>query len=199
MASIGATLRKLVPLLRRDKRDFVLERMHKASVCAEIGVYKGDFSEKIIEIVGPKRLHLIDPWTYEEDETYGMSLYGGQAGVNQNYMDAIYGQVQKRFKRQIDAGVVKIHRASSVEACANFPDEYFDWIYVDGNHLYEFVKQDLNSYYSKVKGGGYIAGDDYHTVGWWQGGVKRAVDEFISQRRCERILIESNQFILRKP
>ena len=42
---------------------------------------------------------------------------------------------------------------------------YFDWIYIDGNHTYEYVKQDLEGYRPKVKPGGYMAGDDYGTKG----------------------------------
>ncbi|MDJ0634304.1 MAG: hypothetical protein QNJ34_14035 [Xenococcaceae cyanobacterium MO_188.B29] len=43
------------------QRQFLLERLPKNSVGAEIGVHLGDFSEKILEIVKPNKLHLIDP------------------------------------------------------------------------------------------------------------------------------------------
>ncbi|MFP4121478.1 TylF/MycF/NovP-related O-methyltransferase [Coleofasciculus sp.] len=70
---------------------------------------------------------------------------------------------------------------------------------MDGNHLYEFVKKDLETYYPKVKTGGYITGDDYGaTQKWWEDGVKKAVDEFRSQSLCKTVLIQAGQFILEK-
>lgn len=48
----------------------LLERMPKGSVCAEIGVYKVEFSEHILKVVRPAKLHLIDPWYYETDAAY---------------------------------------------------------------------------------------------------------------------------------
>jgi cephalosporin hydroxylase len=70
---------------------------------------------------------------------------------------------------------VIVHHSAAAEAAAEFADEYFDWIYIDGNHQYEFVLLDLESYYPKVKAGGSIVGDDYGVEGWWRGGVTRAV------------------------
>jgi len=72
-------------------------------------------------------------------------------------------------------------------------------VYIDGNHLYEFVKSDLELYYHKVRSGGYIAGDDYEIGGWWKSGVKLAVDEFVKNRAVEVVDIRDRQFILRKP
>ena len=42
-----------------------------------------------------------------------------------------------------------------------------DWIYVDGNHLYEFVRADLELSLRKARRGGFITGDDYQDGGWW--------------------------------
>ncbi len=92
-------------------------------------------------------------------------------------MDERYQKVWERFDKEIRTGQVRVHRAFSGSIYDIFEDYYFDWIYIDGNHLYEFVKQDLQLYYPKVKPGGCITGDDYGAQGWWENGVQRAVDK----------------------
>lgn len=191
-------LRKLLGRRQRDPRYFLLGRLPRHSVCAEIGVYKGDFSEMVLDVVKPKVLHLIDPWKYEPHPTYTKSWYGGTQGADQAHMDSIYDNVKRRFKREIQSGMVCIHRLPSAEASTEFPEGHFDWVYIDGNHLYDFVKNDLELYYPKVKAGGIIAGDDYETEGWWGGGIRKAVEEFITTGRCSIVLIRNNQFALRK-
>jgi hypothetical protein len=114
-------------------------------------------------------------------------------------MDKRYEQVLARFRRHLRSGRVFVHRGSSSGVCDNFSDDSFDWVYIDGNHLYEFVKSDLELYYHKVRSGGYIAGDDYKIGGWWKSGVKLAVDEFLKNRAVEVVDIQDGQFILRKP
>jgi len=181
-----------------NSRAFLLDRMPKNSVCAEIGVFRGDFSAQIIKVVSPSILHLIDPWTFQPAEAYKNAWYGGQKGRDQNHLDSIYRFVNSRFAGEIRSGLVRIHRVPSGEACLQFDDEYFDWVYIDGDHRYEFVKQDFESFFPKVKTGGFIAGDDYHRPGWWNDGVRKAVDEFRSNHPCDVVLIESNQFLLTK-
>ncbi|MEQ9484633.1 class I SAM-dependent methyltransferase [Coleofasciculus sp. F4-SAH-05] len=183
----------------QNPRDILLRKMPKNSICAEIGVYKGNFSAKIIEVVQPAKLHLIDPWIYEEEDTYKTSLYGGQKGKNQENMDNIYQSVKERFQDQINPNRIVVHRSTSLQTAEQFEDNYFDWVYIDGNHLYEFVKKDLETYYKKVKAGGYITGDDYGaTQMWWEDGVKKAVDEFRAKSSCKTVLIQGGQFILQK-
>jgi len=171
--------------------------MPKESVCAEVGVHVGDFSERILTIVKPKKLHLIDPWKYEEDTKFQDSLYGGEKGQNQNYMDSRYKKILQRFDFQIKSQQVSIHRTES-SVLQEFNDNYFDWVYIDGNHLYEYVKNDLNLSLSKVKTNGYITGDDYSTKGWWENGIKKAVDEFLFEGSIKLIEIKNDQFILKK-
>jgi hypothetical protein len=182
--------RRLLP-----PRLFVLSVLPPNSVCAEIGSYKGDFAAWILSSGRPRKLHLIDPWKHETDPEYQDAWYGK---ADQRQMDGIYQSVQDRFRKEIASGRVTLHRKSSETAHDDFPDAYFDWIYVDGNHRYEFVAKDLRVFYPKVKPGGFICGDDYEDAGWWEGGVQRAVDEFVDQGFCEKIVVKNGQFMLKK-
>jgi hypothetical protein len=174
----------------------VLRRIPQHSIGAEIGVYRGDFSAQILKYVRPKRLHLIDPWHYETDPAYSRTWYGGKIGVDQVHMDAVYESVVRRFRSEIDAGIVVIHRAPSSDALRSFPPKYFDWLYIDGNHQYEFVRQDLELGLAVTKPTGLLCGDDYHLNGWCGDGVVRAVDEMRSI--CNTRLILDGQFMLEK-
>ncbi|HEX4268896.1 MAG TPA: class I SAM-dependent methyltransferase [Steroidobacteraceae bacterium] len=169
----------------------------KRSIGAEIGVHVGDFSQLILEYVRPKELHLIDPWEHQGAATHERALFGGVAG-DQATMDARYGGVRARFDRQIRAGSMVVHRACSGPTLAQFPDEYLDWIYIDGNHLYEGVMEDLELSLKKVKSGGFITGDDYGRKGWWDDGVRKAVDEFAAQKRADLLVTRNFQFIFRR-
>lgn len=182
----------------KGARRVVLERMKKGSICAEIGVYKGEYSEAILSVVQPARLHLIDPWKYQADEPYTTSLYGGGIGRDQANMDFIYRAVCSKFVDQIDSGVVATHRLPSEQAAALFMDDYFDWVYIDGDHQYKYVKKDLENFYRKVKGGGFLVCDDYDSRGWWGDGILNAVHEFLVSHRCRVSFVDENQFVIQK-
>jgi len=94
-----AAIRYLVPRLRSPERyrQCVLDRLPQHSVGAEIGVYKGEFSEMLVGELHPKKLHLIDPWKFEVDPAYERSWYGGTSGQSQISMDDIYQSVVKNF------------------------------------------------------------------------------------------------------
>jgi len=83
-----------------------------------------------------------------------------------------YGQCLKKLSPILDK--IKIIKNNSVSESQNYSNEYFDVVYIDASHEYEYVKEDIISWYPKVKNGGVICGDDYHT-GW--PGVIEAVNE----------------------
>lgn len=61
----------------------------------------------------------------------------------------------------------------SIESASRFSDLFFDLVFIDANHTYEYVKADVEAWLPKIKKGGTIAGHDYGL----EGGVKQAVDE----------------------
>lgn len=184
---------------REEVREFILRRMPRHGVVAEIGVDLGDLSEKILLINRPRALHLIDPWTAAGSE-YQQHRTVGPLAESPRRLDSSgrFNFVRDRFASDIAGGTVIIHRANSDIAGAEFPDSTFDWVYIDGNHSYEFVRGDLELYYQKLKPGGFIVCDDYHHAGFWNDGVTRAVDEFMASGRARRIFKRRSQFVLRK-
>jgi hypothetical protein len=162
---LGAFIRVLRRQPPRSRRHQLLKRIPKNSIGAEIGVHEGDFSQTILQEVGPARLHLIDPWEYYFGEQYADAWYGGGTSAGQVTMDQRYEAIERRFSGEIDSGRVVLHRGYSSEVAGLFDDEYFDWVYVDGNHTEEYVRLDLEHYLPKLKSGGLLAGDDYGTTG----------------------------------
>ena len=69
-------------------------------------------------------------------------------------------------------------RLPSTEASNLYADNSLDFVFIDANHSYEFVKDDIKHWYPKVKKGGILAGHDY--IPAWPG-VIQAVNEFISK------------------
>jgi len=154
----------------------MLGLMPKRGRCAEIGVWDGKFSQVILDETDPVELVLIDPWDLLADggeESFVHSKWGdtGQMGAMHSEVAAAYGHLPQ----------VDLRKGYSVPVLESYPDGYFDWIYIDGNHRYEHVLADLRIAARKLRTGGIIAGDDFF---WTQGGrlhVRDAVLNFLEE------------------
>ena len=175
----------IMKLRPASKRRFLLEKMPKNSICTEIGVYEGDFSQQILKTVKPKKLFLIDPWDEENHEE-------GQG-------EKRYQKVLDKFQSEIKNGTVVVYRAVSHDVIEKFDNDFFDWIYLDGGHTYDNIMEQFSEYLPKVKLHGFVTGDDYGRDDEnHRKNVTRAVDEFISKGLTETDTIKNYQFILKK-
>jgi len=159
------------------------KRVPKGSVGVELGVWKGDSSEKFLRRA--KHIHLVDSWSvvpYETSDEFGnyadylaryQTLVGSKNPKDfQRYYNRIYESVKQRFLNES----VTIHRCSTTEFFEQF-HEQVDWVYVDASHSFEGCLSDLRSTRKIIRPGGVILGDDYGN----KPGVVRAVDEFIKE------------------
>lgn len=142
-------------------REALIEALPKGGIIAEVGVDMGDFSQKILTISNPTHFHLVDLWP---------------PSVVRNDR---YSAVANRFQKEIDQGLVSLHRGDSEETMAGFADHTFDWIYLDTTHLYDKTVRELAICAKKVKPGGWLCGHDY-TLGSWKDGVRYGVIEAVN-------------------
>ena len=159
-------------------RDQLLNFMPRAGTVAEIGVAKADFSRNILAHAAPARLHLIDPWIHQQRSDYAHDI----SNVKDSEQEDRHLFVRNGLRAEIESGQVILHREYSKDACIKFSDNYFDWIYIDGLHSYQGVKEDLDNYLPKVKPDGFILGHDFANhpeATAMEFGVVKAVEEFV--------------------
>jgi len=149
------------------------------SVCAEIGVWQGEYSEQIIKNSNPKELYLIDKWDVQELKTEAYAEYYKNFTKPEEFIN-VYNSVIDKFSTYEE---VKLIRNDSVLASYDFDDHFFDWVYIDADHSYQGVTNDLNAYYSKVKTGGYICGHDWNNPE--DEGVNYAVLDFVERENVQ--------------
>lgn len=176
--------------------DETWKRIPKNSIGIELGVWKGDSSEKFLKHA--RHVHLVDSWSpipYESSDEHGdyeqyLNRYEKLVGSKdpkafQEFYDNIYQSVVERFKN----APITIHRMSTAEFFSSF-SEKVDWVYVDADHSYAGCLKDLENSFKVIKPGGYIFGDDYTN----KPGVRMAVDDFVRVSGFKFTNFHTNQF-----
>ena len=115
---------------------------------AEIGVEKGKFSTRLCKKIPGLKLYSIDPYARYKG-------YGEHA--SQSKMDSFYVTAQERTAKY-DCEII---RKFSMDVVKDFEDESLDFVYIDGNHDFQNVTNDIVEWEKKVRIGGIIAGHDY--------------------------------------
>lgn len=154
-------------LAERPMMDFVAKTANQPLLGAEVGVYMGGNAISILKKLPIKKLYLVDPYIeytgfniqYPSDHPYLPPFVSQARGIAHNRLRPYGDKVQ------------------FVEETGHFGAQYLpdglDFVYIDGNHSYDYVMDDIKTYYAKIKIGGIIGGHDYNYPG-----VKDAVDDF---------------------
>lgn len=135
-------------------------------VGAEIGVFDGYFSEYLCKTIPGLKLYSVDPWEVYpgyRDHKFERSMRNAEAKARERL--ALY-----------DCTIIKKY---SMDAVKDVEDDGLDFVYIDGNHEYKYVKEDIEAWAPKVRRGGIVAGDDYYLTRAGNMGVIRAVNEYV--------------------
>ena len=119
---------------------------------AEIGVDGGTFGNYMLKVNPGLKLIGVDPWARDR------------------------GKRQQAWKLLGHRDDWTRFHMTSEEAAPQVPDASLDFVYIDGDHRFDFVMLDLLLWTRKVRPKGVIAGHDYYR--FKDGGVVPAVDAY---------------------
>ena len=168
-----------------QRRALFVERiLPRNGVGAELGVFKGDFSSTLMSRTTAREFHMIDPWYFSTP--YWHWGYGDRSTIR-----ALI-RILKRFEKDIENGRVRVHVGDDRQILTTFPDQYFDWVYIDSSHFYEHTRDELQILARKVKHDGVIAGDDWQPDPTHRHhGVCKAVSEFVGSTKHKLVYADA--------
>ena len=156
----------------------------------EIGAFYGANLLSVDQSYGShpdSKLYCIDPWEeYDEYPEY------------KNEQSTIYDAFINNIENSGSKDKIVIKRGYSNAEIPKFEDNFFDIIYIDGNHEPEYVLEDAVLSFRKLKKDGIMIFDDY---GW--GGpdlTQRGIDGFVSgyHKRIQNLGETDTQIFIRK-
>ena len=166
----------------------------KDLIGVEIGVYAGDHAFSLLTNLKIKKLYLIDPYEIYDEflNSSDGKLYNEEfLPLNLAKKEAIdklgkfKNNTQWIFKKSLDA-------PSEIK-------EELDFIYIDGNHEYKYIKKDIENYYPLLKRGGVIGGHDFYN-GYTKShsDVINAVLEFVYTHKLQLNIEQPDWWVVKK-
>lgn len=179
MRTVTPSLHKSIIGFPRPMILFLKDRFkNKPLIGVEIGVAFGNNALSICKTLNMKKLFLIDPYV----------VY-----MNKHRLWSYYLNAYEEAERKTARFNVEFIRKKSEKAIEDI-NCMLDFVYIDGDHSFRFIKKDLELYYPKVKIGGVIGGHDF------DGGfidVPRAVLEFSKKRKLALNGLKSDYWIVK--
>lgn len=140
-----------VPYFTRDDLALLLHEM-EFTTGVEVGVESGRYSEILCKANPQMLLFCIDPWS---PSAYGNSRYGLP------YLEPEFERNYNRTVERMKGYNCQIVRQPSLQAVKQFQPRSLDFVYLDGNHDFQNVANDICEWERIIRPGGILAGHDY--------------------------------------
>lgn len=138
-----------------------IKRLPSGSRLVELGTYKGaSLSCLVVEAINSGKTF----------DIVGIDACPEGWGVKEGF--------EKNMK-PLEGNFRTMFGGDSFDRAKEFEDESIDFLFIDANHTYEFVKKDIAAYLPKMKKGSIISGHDYNDC---HPGVIQAVNEAFGDR-----------------
>lgn len=130
---------------------------------AEVGVADGRNAFTLCDNIPGLELHLVDPW-----EKYKGNPRGG--GTTQQHYN------WDKAHERLEGFDVHFHRGKSIDVYKEFHEGDLDFVYIDGNHRFDYIVIDLILWNPIVHKSGIVSGHDYYR--FKHAGIVEAMDSY---------------------
>jgi len=186
---IAKTIKKLGYRLEKDRRlshEYARKIFRNKPIMAmEIGVWEGDHALRMLKDFNIKKLYLIDPYLDYD----GFDIDGSVARAK---------KIAERKLAPYKHKIVWIKETSEyARKMLGAPWKgKFDYIYIDANHKYDFVKWDMDNWFPLVKKGGIFSGHDI--TGLEHRDVAIAYFDFCKENKIKPLILAPDWIILKE-
>lgn len=158
------------------------------TVGCEVGVEKGKNAQEMFECIPNLKLYAVDPFK-EHPNSYSYSKSVSARHWNDSFMQVCKGQTQKRMQGRNAVIIEKF----SEEAVQDIPYNSLDFVYIDGDHSYDYVMTDIILWTRRVRSGGIVSGHDYDVPLElkikYDVNVQQAVDDYITVHKIDNLYL----------
>lgn len=140
---------------------------NKGYIGVEVGVHEGSHAVSLMEHLNMKKLYLIDPWEYYEEYEQDSKGYMDIVITGLNDAEKVTRKRMKRYGEKVE--IIKDYSNRCLDRIPN----KLDFVYIDANHSYKHIKEDMANFWKKVKVGGIMGGHDFYN------GYHRICDDVI--------------------
>lgn len=193
----------LVDLIRRELAPHDCRENPTKLVGAEIGVWQGNTSYKLLDAFGDLFLYMFDTWGSKpasDDWKFTGDPLAYQPPEVWQKVKELAEHVQIAFQ-----GRCSIQERPSTDIPVMIEDGMLDFAFIDADHSLAAVRADIAAWWPKIKKGGILSGHDYLTEDESLQfhccfGVIEAVDEFVAREGLTlKVDPKSSVWWVRKP
>lgn len=185
----------------RRRADEILRHL-PAGQCrmVEVGTEQGHVAAMILESHPRIHLTVVDSWLSQDEqpERY-VATRNGHATLSRGQAAMRAARARSRLRTFGERACV-LHMAS-LSAVSQIEDLSLDLVFIDGDHSFEGVTEDIAAWWPKIRPGGWLAGHDFRNPDprFDFTGVERAVSGWVARHRLDLELGDEMCWFVRKP
>jgi predicted O-methyltransferase YrrM len=160
--------------MRKSELVWLAEQASKRKLIVEVGSWQGK-SSKAMAMTAVGKLFCVDPWN--------IGRHTAKLAPEFSIPDGLFLKFKENLASEILTTRVcpmRMHSVDAAKEITHFTDgKLLDMVFIDADHRYRCVAQDITTWRNLIASGGILCGHDYAPD---HPGVIKAVDELIKDK-----------------